>query len=71
MSRSRSSEPDDTDYNIQELGLKILENYNRDVPYALTRHHIDSYEQCIFDEIPSIIQNANPIVLLKNPLGDP
>lgn len=54
--------------SLSDIGLKILEKYHKEVPFALTRHHIDSYEQCVFEEIPSIIHSFNPIVLLKGPL---
>ena len=54
--------------SLSDVGLQILEKYFSENDFALTRHHIDSYEQCVFDEIPSIIHAANPIVLLKEPL---
>lgn len=49
-------------------GLKFLEKYFTETDFVLTRHHIDSYEQCVFDEIPTIIHSNNPIVFLKEPL---
>jgi DNA-directed RNA polymerase II subunit RPB2 len=51
-------------------GLQFLEKYFRETEFALTRHHIDSYEQCVFDEIPTIIHSQNPIVFLKTPLDE-
>ena len=54
--------------SLSEVGLHFLEKYFSENDFALTRHHIDSYEQCIFEEIPSIIHASNPIVLLKGPL---
>ena len=54
--------------SLSEVGLQFLETYFRETDFALTRHHIDSYEHCVFNEIPSIIHAANPIVLLKGPL---
>jgi DNA-directed RNA polymerase II subunit RPB2 len=51
-------------------GLQFLEKYYRENDFALTRHHIDSYEQCVFTEIPTIIHSQNPIVFLKKPLDD-
>jgi DNA-directed RNA polymerase beta subunit len=54
--------------SLSEVGLRFLEKYFAENDFALTRHHIDSYEQCVFDEIPSIIHAANPIVLLKGSL---
>lgn len=46
-------------------GMDILAKYFTETEFALTRHHLDSYEQCMFEEIPSIIAASNPIVLLK------
>ena len=64
-------EATDTDTSAVSLsseGLGFLEKYFRETEFALTRHHLDSYEQCVFEEIPSIIHSANPIVFLKEPL---
>ena len=52
----------------EEQGLTILEKYFRENDFALARHHIDSYEHCVFHEIPTIIQSTNPLVFLKEPL---
>jgi DNA-directed RNA polymerase II subunit RPB2 len=54
--------------SLSHEGLGFLEKYFRETEFALTRHHIDSYEQAVFDEIPSIIHSNNPIVFLKEPL---
>jgi DNA-directed RNA polymerase II subunit RPB2 len=54
--------------SLSKEGLGFLEKYFRETEFALTRHHIDSYEQAVFDEIPSIIQSTNPIVFMKEPL---
>lgn len=54
--------------SLSEAGLDFLEKYFLENDFALARHHIDSYEQCVFEEIPSIIHAANPIVLLKESL---
>lgn len=54
--------------SLSNEGLGFLEKYFRETEFALTRHHLDSYEQCVFEEIPSIIHSANPIVFLKDPL---
>ena len=50
-------------------GLTVLERYFKQ-DCVLTRHHIDSYEQCMFNEIPTIIHAANPLVFLKEQIGD-
>lgn len=54
--------------SLSSEGLKFLEKYFTETDFVLTRHHIDSYEQCVFDEIPTIIHSNNPIVFLKEPL---
>jgi DNA-directed RNA polymerase beta subunit len=51
------------------MSLDVLEKYLQQ-PFAITRHHIDSYEQCVFDEIPSIIHSTNPLVFLKEQIAD-
>jgi len=50
-------------------GLTVLQRYFEQ-DSVLTRHHIDSYEQCVFNEIPTIIYTANPIVFLKGSLAE-
>ena len=54
--------------SLSDAGFLFLEKYFTENDFALTRHHIDSYEQCILEEIPSIIRASNPIVLLKEAL---
>ena len=47
-----------------------MEKYFSEVDFAPTRHHIDSYEKCMFDEIPTIIHSTNPMVFMKSPLNE-
>ena len=54
--------------SLSDAGFLFLEKYFTENEFALTRHHIDSYEKCVLEEIPSIIHASNPIVLLKEPL---
>ena len=54
--------------SLSSEGLAFLDKYFTENDYALTRHHIDSYEHCVFHEIPTIIQASNPLVFLKEPL---
>jgi ribA/ribD-fused uncharacterized protein len=54
--------------SLSAVGLDILEKYFAQNEFALTRHHIDTYEKCVFDDIPSIIHSNNPIVFMKGPL---
>lgn len=56
--------------SLSAEGLQFLEKYFTETEFALTRHHIDSYEKCMFEEIPSIIHSNNPIVFLKQPLDE-
>jgi DNA-directed RNA polymerase II subunit RPB2 len=60
----------DTVESLSAEGLRFLEKYFKENDFALTRHHIDTYEQCIFDEIPTIIQSSNPIVFMKQPFKE-
>lgn len=55
--------------SLSEHGIEILTRYFKENEFALTRHHIDSYEQCMLHEIPTIIHTANPIVFLKGELN--
>ncbi len=57
-----------TSQSLNQEAMGVLEKYFHENDFVLTRHHIDSYEQAVFDEIPSIIHSANPIVFLKEPL---
>lgn len=56
--------------SLSQEGLRFLEKYFRETDFALTRHHIDSYEQAIFEEIPSIIHSTNPLTFMKEPLNE-
>jgi DNA-directed RNA polymerase II subunit RPB2 len=60
----------DTVESLSAEGLRFLEKYFKENDFALTRHHIDTYEQCVFDEIPTIIQASNPIVFMKQPFKE-
>jgi DNA-directed RNA polymerase II subunit RPB2 len=54
--------------SLSAVGLDILEKYFAQNEFALTRHHIDTYEKCVFDDIPSIIHSNNPLVFMKGSL---
>lgn len=58
----------ETTASLQAEGLRFLEKYFKENEFALTRHHIDSYEQCVYEEIPSIIHSTNPLTFMKEPL---
>jgi DNA-directed RNA polymerase II subunit RPB2 len=56
--------------SLSARGLSFLEKYFKETEFPLTRHHIDSYEKAVFDDIPSIIHSNNPLVFLKEPLDE-
>jgi DNA-directed RNA polymerase II subunit RPB2 len=60
--------PDTMLPSLQAEGLRFLEKYFRENDFALTRHHIDGYEQCVFEDIPSIIHSTNPLTFMKETL---
>lgn len=54
---------------VSDLPLRTLNAYYEQTPLFLTRHHIDSYEHFIFNEMPQLIHSNNPILVLKEPLA--
>jgi DNA-directed RNA polymerase II subunit RPB2 len=44
---------------------KLLDTYFSTFDYPLVRHHIDSYDQFLSQDLPAIIQSHNPFLLLK------
>lgn len=55
--------------SVSDLPLRILNAYYEQTPLFLTRHHIDSYEHFVFNEMPRLIHSMNPILVLKDPLA--
>jgi DNA-directed RNA polymerase II subunit RPB2 len=47
------------------LSRKVLQTYFETFPYPFTRHHIDSYDQFIAQDLPAMIKSHNPILLMK------
>jgi DNA-directed RNA polymerase II subunit RPB2 len=47
------------------LSRKVLQTYFETFPYPFTRHHIDSYDQFIAQDLPAIIKSHNPILIMK------
>ena len=47
------------------LSRKLLELYFRTFPYPFTSHHIDSFDQFITEDLPTILKSNNPILILK------
>jgi DNA-directed RNA polymerase II subunit RPB2 len=47
------------------VSRKLLETYFRTVDYPFTRHHIDSFDQFVTQDIPAILKSNNPFLILK------
>ena len=52
----------------RKLSRDLIDKYFRTVGYPYTRHHIDSYDQFLQQDMISIIQSQNPILILKDQL---
>ena len=48
------------------LARKLLDTYFKTTDYPFTRHHIDSFDQFVSQDIPAILKSNNPILLLKD-----
>ena len=55
--------------DARELAEHLLKTYFNTQDYPYTRHHIDSYDQFVSQDLPAIIRDANPIMLLHEPIG--
>jgi DNA-directed RNA polymerase II subunit RPB2 len=47
------------------VSRRLLETYFRTVDYPFTRHHIDSFDQFVTQDIPAILKSNNPFLILK------
>ena len=45
---------------------KIIETYFQTNEYYISRHHINSYNDFVFNKIPYIIDTLNPFIILKD-----
>jgi DNA-directed RNA polymerase II subunit RPB2 len=54
----------------QQAARSLIDRYYRTTTYPYTRHHLDSFDQFLQKDLPSIIQSSNPIILVKD-LLDP
>jgi DNA-directed RNA polymerase II subunit RPB2 len=54
----------------RELSEHLLKTYFHTQDYPFTRHHIESYDQFLSQDLPAIIRAENPIILLHDPIGD-
>ena len=54
----------------RELSRRLIDSYFRTVPYPYTRHHIDSFDQFLQQDLVSIIKSQNPILILKDLINE-
>ena len=54
----------------RELSRRLIDIYFRTVPYPYTRHHIDSFDQFLQQDLISIIKSQNPILILKDLINE-
>jgi len=50
----------------RELSRQLIDRYFRTVSYPYTRHHIDSYDQFLQQDLIHIVRSQNPILILKD-----
>lgn len=55
---------------FRALSRSLIDKYYRTNEYPYTRHHIQSYDQFIQKDLPSIVKSNNPILLLKDQLKE-
>lgn len=55
--------------STSDLPFRTLNAYYEQTPLFLTRHHIDSYEHFVFNEMPQLIHSMNPITIFKDPIA--
>ena len=53
----------------RELSESILKKYFTTQGYPYTRHHIESYDHFVSQDLPAIIKDTNPLILLHGPIG--
>jgi len=49
----------------RDLSRKLIDTYFRTNPYPYTRHHIDSYDQFLQQDMVNMIKSKNPILIFK------
>jgi DNA-directed RNA polymerase II subunit RPB2 len=54
----------------RELSRELIDRYFRTVPYPYTRHHIDSFDQFLQQDLISIVKSQNPILILKDLINE-
>ena len=54
----------------RELSRELIDRYFRTVSYPYTRHHIDSFDQFLQQDLISIVKSQNPILILKDLINE-
>jgi DNA-directed RNA polymerase II subunit RPB2 len=49
-----------------EIPRRLLDQYFQTTSYPYTRHHLDSFNQFLESDLPSIIQSQNPLIIVKD-----
>ena len=53
-----------------EIPRRLLDQYFQTTAYPYTRHHLDSFGQFIESDLPAIIKSYNPLIVVKDKIGD-
>ena len=53
-----------------EIPRRLLDQYFQTTAYPYTRHHLDSFNQFLESDLPAIIQSYNPLIIVKDKIGD-
>lgn len=54
----------------RDLSRGLIDKYFRTVMYPYTRHHIDSYDQFLQQDLLNIIRSQNPVLILKDLINE-
>ena len=49
-----------------EIPRRLLDQYFQTTQYPYTRHHLDSYNQFLETDLPTIIKSQNPLIIVKD-----
>ena len=49
----------------RDISRKLIDDYFRTTSYPYTRHHIDSFDQFVQQDMVNIIRSQNPVMILK------
>lgn len=54
----------------KELSRRLIDKYFRTVLYPYTKHHIDSYDNFLKQDLIGIIKSNNPLIIVKDLIDD-